>query len=75
MEPPTLQLLGVGIGRDNRVKDKLNFEDRLVKIRHCLQQYSHRKISIDGRNLIAKTMGISKIIPYHVNNGHSYLFV
>ena len=62
IEPSTLQLLGVEIGRDNRVKDKLNFEDRLVKIRNCLQQYSHRKMSICGRNLIAKTMGISKII-------------
>ena len=62
IEKSTLQLLGVEIGRDERIKDKKNFSDRLLNIRKCLQLYSNRNMSICGRNLVAKKMGISKII-------------
>ena len=62
MEQSAIQLIEVEISRNDRIKQQSKFEDRLVKIRNCLQLYFQRNISICGRTLVAKIMRIKKII-------------
>ena len=60
VEQNTFNSLGVCVGRNEYAKQNKNFADKLPKVKTLFQIYWQRDISICGKILITKTLGISK---------------
>jgi len=57
-----VKTLGVYFGHDKKAKEKLNWDDKLCKIKHSFDQWRKRNITLVGRITIIKTFAISKIV-------------
>ena len=54
--------LGVVFAYEKLVSDKINFDERLVKLVKVLNIWSGRQLTILGRIAIVKTLALSKIV-------------
>ena len=58
----SIRILGVHISYDQKVSDELNFENRLVKCKKILNEWSCRGLTMEGRVQIIKTFIISQFL-------------
>ena len=58
----TFPMLCVCIGRDQEEKYKVNFVNKIEKMKLRLQIWSQRNLSLLGRILVTKTHGASNMI-------------
>ena len=54
--------LGIHFSYDKKISNKLNFYDKLDKLKDCLYAWKKRKLTLLGRNNIVKTLGLSKLV-------------
>ena len=62
-----VRILGIDFSYDEKGSDDLNFSLRLRKLQTKLDMWSARSLTLFGRGLITKTLGISQII-YSASN-------
>ncbi len=62
-----VKILGIHFSYDMKGNDDLNFSLRLRKLQTKLNMYSSRSLTLFGKVLITKTLGISQII-YSASN-------
>ena len=62
-----VRILGIHFSYDKKGNDELNFNLKLRKLQTKLDMWSARSLTLFGRALITKTLGISQII-YSVSN-------
>ena len=62
IERSTLNMLGVEIGRSKDIKEQKNFEQKIPKLVKQLNIHSQRDLSLCGKILLTKSLGISKLI-------------
>ena len=54
--------LGVVFDYEMHIGEKINFDERLVKMKKVLNLWSGRRLSILGRIAIVKTIALSKLV-------------
>ena len=57
--------LSVVFAYETHVGEKINFDERVVKMKKVLNLWSGRRLSILGRIAIVKTLALSKLVPYN----------
>ena len=60
--PRPVKLLGHWLSYNQDEEDQLNFYDKLDKINRTLSPWTARGLTLKGRVLVAKTLGISQVI-------------
>ena len=60
--PPKCVCLGVCFSRDSEISVKVNFEKRLRALEKCLNIWSSRDLTLNGKIDIVKNLALSKIV-------------
>ena len=58
----SFNMLGIQLGSDNKICDKLNFENKISSMNVRLRIWASRNLTLIGKILIAKSMGMSNLI-------------
>ena len=57
-----LRLLGIHVGYNIQANNEHNFNEKLKKLEVCLNIWKQRNLTIYGKNLLCKSLGISQLI-------------
>ena len=57
-----VKILGVYVGYDKALCEQRKWNDNILKLEHCLNIWQRRNLTIFGRSIIVKTLGLSKLI-------------
>ena len=68
VKPQPIKLLGFWLSYDPDEEERLNFDNKMEKISATLSSWVSRGLSLKGKALVAKTLGISQII-YQIISG------
>ncbi len=57
-----VKCLGIYIGHNRKACEKLNWEDKMIKMQNTLRKWGKRDLTLFGKTLIIKTLVMSQII-------------
>ena len=60
--PKFIKVLGIFVSYDKTISIDKNYSDKITNLKNRLQMWQRRKLTINGKILIAKTFGISQIL-------------